>query len=209
MYKFNQWLKLREVDEFGSYTPEEIAEMERIRKAGENQPPQQKTAPPQQPPQQQPFSVSTALGIKPEEVELLPFPKQNKTGFRNKKQGSPGYGRVFYIDNGLDQNAKEKFFADLRKEFGTSTPENNAPSNNQQFTQKQLDDRFVRMAYSKLQDLAQMNGDAGAESMLRKISASVLDGSLDSNMKIALINAYKNGDLNAFRKAYEASRRIR
>jgi hypothetical protein len=74
------------------------------------------------PPQQQAtggFKVTTALGIKPDEVEILPFPKQNKTGFRNKRQGSPGFGRVFYIDNGLDQAAKEKFFKDLRTQFGT------------------------------------------------------------------------------------------
>lgn len=87
-----------------------------IQAAGQGQ--QQPTTSPQQPATGG-FKVTTALGIKPDEVEILPFPNQNKTGFRNKRQGSPGFGRVFYIDNGLDQAAKEKFFKDLRPQFGT------------------------------------------------------------------------------------------
>ena len=56
----------------------------------------------------------SSIGIKPEEVEIKKFGDQ--WGFRNRKKGSPGYGRMFYYSG--KANDWPQFLKDLKGGFG-------------------------------------------------------------------------------------------
>lgn len=87
-----------------------------------------------------------------------------------------------------------------------NTQQQNTP--NQQHTETQLQNRFIRKALTDLEQLSQMSNDNQAASMLNKIKSQVLDGSLNPNLQKALIDAYKNNNLNIFKQAYSISRKI-
>ena len=153
MYKFNQWLKLREAeaDEFGQFwsnNPEDYQALpgdwqddyvdpeDEPAQQQKQSSPQQQPAPQQnpqqgqqQPAQRQPFSFSKALGIRPDQAEMKDFPNQKKVGLFNKVKGSPGFGRWFYIQMGLSDAEKAKIVNSWKPEFATGTAQNNAPQN--------------------------------------------------------------------------------
>lgn len=96
---------------------------------------------------------------------------------------------------------------------GTLIPlQNNQPNTQQtnpntanQPTNQQLQDKLARKAHTDLLQMANIQNDAAASSMLDKVKSQVIDTSrpLNPNLQKALIDAYKQEDLNIFKNFYK------